>query len=74
MPPVGFEPTISAGEGPQAARLLRCVKEITDETRIGVAREYYGDKSHCSPVASYCFFKKQEVLLPLGQELFLSPN
>ena len=28
MPPVGFEPTISAGKRPQAARLLRYFQEI----------------------------------------------
>jgi hypothetical protein len=50
-----------------AAVLAFPLKEITDETYIGVAREYYGDKSEGSPVASYCFFKKQKLLLPLGQ-------
>ena len=34
MPPVGFEPTISAGERPQAARLLR-------RPRGGVEAELY---------------------------------
>ena len=31
MPPVGFEPTISAGERPQAARLLRSRNLVNEE-------------------------------------------
>ena len=41
MPPVGFEPTISAGEQPQAAHLLWCVIVCDLETsRIGASYIY----------------------------------
>src|SRR5215475_12088051 len=39
MPPVGFEPTISAGERPQAARLLRSWVRIPPGARIFVCCE-----------------------------------
>ena len=39
MPPVGFEPTISAGERPQAARLLRPCVRIPPEAWIFVCCE-----------------------------------
>ena len=39
MPPVGFEPTISAGERPQAARLLRSWVRIPREAWIFVCYE-----------------------------------
>jgi hypothetical protein len=37
---------------------LPLLHEITNETSIGVAREYYGDKSHGSHVTSYYVLKK----------------
>src|SRR5215475_2266155 len=40
MPPVGFEPTISAGEQPQAARLLRSWVRIPPGAWIFVCCEY----------------------------------
>ena len=47
MPPVGFEPTISAGERPQAARLLLfCGKKIFDLlTNIFIYFKKNNDKS-----------------------------
>ena len=39
MPPVGFEPTISAGEGPAAARLLRAWVRIPPGAWIFVCCE-----------------------------------
>ena len=39
MPPVGFEPTISAGERPQAARLLRSWVRISPGAWIFVCCE-----------------------------------
>ena len=39
MPPVGFEPTISAGERPQAAHLLRSWVRISPEAWIFVCCE-----------------------------------
>jgi hypothetical protein len=39
MPPVGFEPTISTGERPQSARLLRSLVRIPPGARIFVCFE-----------------------------------
>jgi hypothetical protein len=40
-----------------AAVLAFSHKDISIETVFGVAREYYGDKSHGSHVTSYCVLK-----------------
>jgi hypothetical protein len=44
MPPVGFEPTISAGERPQAAHLLRSPCSCSDELvqAAGIGGEDFG--------------------------------
>jgi hypothetical protein len=49
-----------------AAVLAYSLKEITNETRIGVAREYYGDKSHGSHVTTSA---KTESFPPSGTKI-----
>ena len=47
MPPVGFEPTISAGERPQAYALDRAATG-TDKMQVDKENEFYSGTFHAS--------------------------
>jgi len=50
--------------------LVLSLKESTNERHIGVARDYYGEKTRDWLLR----LQKQKVVLRLGQELFVAPN
>ena len=70
MPPVGFEPKISAGEQPQAARLLRSWGriEVCKECWWGSLRErgHWGDQDVDGRIILRWIFRKLEGVVGTG--------